>query len=320
MRSLPRHLALLSTVCLSAVLNAQTDNSVVDRIRDEGLNHSQVVQTLSYLSDVIGPRLTGSPSLKRANEWTRDQMTQWGLSNAHLEKWGPFGRGWQLDRFSAQVISPQDIPLIAYPKAWSPAVHGVADVVLVDVTDLAGLEKFKGKLKGKIVLSGGERPIPARFTAQGTRYTDEQLLAMTQPQAPRPRGNGGGGPQGNPNAANARAQAALAGEKLRFYMQEGVLAVLDESRGDDGTIYVQSAAVPPPVPAPAAATTGAPAGAPAAPPRRGPSVWDASAPKTLPQITVAGEHYNRMVRMINQGVHLGKRVAGQHPLGEPLYG
>jgi carboxypeptidase Q len=95
-------------------------NDPIARIRDEGLNHSQVMQTLSYLTDVIGPRLTGSPNLKRANEWTRDRLTSWGLTNAHLEPWGPFGRGWTLKRFSTQVIEPQAIPLIAAPKAWSP--------------------------------------------------------------------------------------------------------------------------------------------------------------------------------------------------------
>src|SRR6266496_3571480 len=99
-------------------------NDPIARIRDEGLNHSQVMQTLTHLTEVIGPRLTGSPNLKRANEWTRDKMTSWGLTNAHLEAWGPFGRGWSLKRFSVQVVEPQDIPLIAYPKAWSPSTNG----------------------------------------------------------------------------------------------------------------------------------------------------------------------------------------------------
>src|ERR1043166_3074237 len=75
----------------------------IDKIVTEGRDHSQVMQTLSYLSDVIGPRLTGSPGLKRANEWTRDKLTEWGLENAHLEAWGPFGRGWTLKRFYAMV-------------------------------------------------------------------------------------------------------------------------------------------------------------------------------------------------------------------------
>ena len=86
------------------------------------MNRSEVMKTLGYLSDVIGPRLTASPNMKRANEWTRNQLTTWGLQNAHLEAWGPFGRGWSLKRFSAQVVEPQGIPLIAYPKAWSPSV------------------------------------------------------------------------------------------------------------------------------------------------------------------------------------------------------
>src|SRR5919106_1404193 len=102
---------------------APDSNDPIQRIKEEGLKRSQVMQTLSYLSDVIGPRLTASPGMKRANEWTRDQLTKWGLQNAHLESFGPFGRGWTLKRFSAQVSEPLTIPLIAYPKAWSPGTN-----------------------------------------------------------------------------------------------------------------------------------------------------------------------------------------------------
>ena len=100
---------LLLLIVSPATLLAQTTqpqpdpNDPIARIKDEGLNRSQVMQTLSYLSDVIGPRLTASPGMKRANDWTRDQLTKWGLQNAHLESWGPFGRGWTLKKFSAQV-------------------------------------------------------------------------------------------------------------------------------------------------------------------------------------------------------------------------
>src|ERR1041385_1707961 len=130
-------------------------NDPIAKIRDEGLNRSQVMQTLSYLSDVIGPRLTASPGMKRANEWTRDTLAKWGLQNAHLEAWGPFGRGWSLKRFSAQVTDPLDFPLIAYPKAWSPGTNGpvTADVVYFDAKDEADMVRFKGQLKGKIVLT-----------------------------------------------------------------------------------------------------------------------------------------------------------------------
>src|SRR5207253_312459 len=120
---------------------APDPNDPIVRIRDEGMNRSQVMQTLSYLSDVIGPRLTASPNMKRACNWTRDTLGKWGLQNAHLEPWGPFGRGWSLKRFSAQVIEPQDIPLIAYPKAWSPATNGAVtcDVVVVGANTEAEL-------------------------------------------------------------------------------------------------------------------------------------------------------------------------------------
>ena len=113
----------LMSLLLTPVL-AQTREDAVARIKDEGMNRSQVMQTLGYLSDVIGPRLTASPNMKRANEWTREKLTEWGLQNAHLESWGPFGRGWSLERFSAQIVAPQNIPLIAFPKAWSPGLRG----------------------------------------------------------------------------------------------------------------------------------------------------------------------------------------------------
>ena len=125
--------------------------------------------TLSYLTDVIGPRLTGSPNMKRANEWTRDRMAAWGLSNAHLEAWGPFGRGWTLKRFSAQVIEPQCIPVIAYPKAWSPGTEGtvVAPVVYFDAKSEADFARFKGKIKGAIVLTAPVREVAGALRVAG---------------------------------------------------------------------------------------------------------------------------------------------------------
>src|SRR3989440_10899614 len=136
-------------------------NDPIAKIRDEGLNRSQAIQTLSYLSDVIGPRLTASPGMKRANNWTRETLEKWGIQNAHLEAWGPFGRGWSLKRFSAQIVDPLNIPLIAYPKAWSPATNGAitGDVVYIDAKTEADLDKYKGKLKGAIVLTQTPREL-----------------------------------------------------------------------------------------------------------------------------------------------------------------
>ena len=139
-------LGLLSLAFTTAL--AQSNDEAISKIKDEGMNRSQVMQTLSYLSDVIGPRLTASPNMKRANEWTREKLTEWGLQNGHLEAWGPFGKGWSLEKFSAQVVSPQNIPLIAFPKAWSPGVKGTVtgEVIYLDAKNNADLEKYKGKL------------------------------------------------------------------------------------------------------------------------------------------------------------------------------
>ena len=268
---------------------ARDPNDPIERIKDEGMNHSQVMQTLSYLTDVIGPRLTASPNMKRANEWTRDQLTKWGLQNAHLEAWGPFGRGWSLKRFSAQVIEPQDIPLIAYPKAWSPGTTGVltADVVYCDAQNEADLAKFKGKLDGKIVLTAPMREVPARFDPLGRRMNEKDLLTLAD--APEPRAGGGRGNfQGNPAF---RAAAQFGGAKLRFFQAEGAAMLIDPSRGDGGTIFVQSASVPPPAPDPNATT---PAARPIPP-------YDKSAPKITPQLVLAVEQYNRLVRMLQAG-------------------
>ncbi|MCA1578773.1 MAG: M20/M25/M40 family metallo-hydrolase [Acidobacteria bacterium] len=278
----------ISPALLLAQTPAQTPapdpNDPITRIKDEGMKRSQVMQTLSYLSDVIGPRLTNSPGMKRANEWTRDQLTKWGLQNAHLEAWGPFGRGWSLQRFSAQVTSPVAIPLIAYPKAWSPSLAAplTADVVYVEARTEADLEKYKGQLKGKIVLTAPTREVPAHFDSQGTRLTEKDLLALADAPEPRPAGGGRSG--------NAFRTAQLfTNAKMRFFDQEGAAVLVDPSRGDGGTIFVQSAAAVPPAPAPNATTQ----------PRGTPS-YDKNA-KVIPQLVLAIEHYNRIVRMSQAG-------------------
>jgi len=261
-------------------------NDPVVKIRDEGLNRSQVMQTLSYLSDVIGPRLTASPGMKRANEWTRDTMTKWGLQNAHLEAWGPFGRGWTLKRFSAQVTEPLAVPLIAYPKAWSPGTNGPisADVVYFDPKDEADLARFKGQLKGKIVLTAAMREVKAHFETQGTRRDEKNLLTLAN--APMPRAGGGRGGFGGGNQTAAQFNA----KKNQFLFDEGAALLVDAGRGDGGTIFVQSATVPNPY-TPNAFGPNAP---------RQTRPYDKDA-KMVPQMSVAVEHYNRIVRMIQAG-------------------
>jgi carboxypeptidase Q len=271
---------------------AQDASDPIARIKDEGMKRSQVMKTLEYLTDVIGPRLTASPGMLRANEWTRDQLKSWGLENAQLEAWGPFGRGWTLKRFSAQITEPQAIPLIAYPKAWSPGTGGPlnAQVIYLDVKDEAGLEKYRGRLKGAIVLMSAPREIKASFEPLGERMTEKDLLKLAD--APDPAANPRRRP---PQTPEQRATAQLNARKLQFAQEEGAALLVDTSRGDGGTLFVQSASVPQPYLENSFD-----------PKRIQP--WDKSAPKIPPQIVVSGEQYNRMVRMLNQGVALKMNV------------
>ena len=265
---------------------ARDPNDPIERIKDEGLNRSQVMQTLSYLSDVIGPRLTASPGMKRANEWTRDQLTKFGLQNAHLEAWGPFGRGWTLKRFSAQVSEPLNIPLIAYPKAWSPSIPGTlnAPVVYVDAKVETELQQFKGKLKGAIVLTSAMREVKAHFEPLGTRRDEKDLLALAD--APEPTRGGGR------RSPALRAAQLFSMQKYLFFRDEGAAVLVDPSRaGDGGTIFVQSATVPQPVTIDSFG--------PNAP--RLIQSYDKSARRVTPQIVLAVEQYNRIIRMIQAG-------------------
>src|SRR5260221_9011032 len=175
-------IALTMTVAAGLPLAAQwtaadkPDLDAIYKIKDEGLQRSKVMETASYLTDVYGPRLTGSPETAEAAEWTTKTMTSWGLSNVHLEKW-PFGRGWRNERFAAMALTPRAYPLIAYPKAWTPGTNGPAtgEAVIALINEEKDFDAFRGKLRGKYVLSVPMRDVPAHFDADGRRYTDAQL-------------------------------------------------------------------------------------------------------------------------------------------------
>src|SRR5499426_2097594 len=263
----------------------KVDQEMMKKIREEGMQRSQVMDTLSWLTDVHGPRLTNSPQYRRASEWAKGKLTEWGLQNASLEAWGPFGRGWSLEGFSANIVKPDFIPLIAYPKAWSPSTNGVVrdPVVYLDAKKPEDLEKYKGKLKGAIVLVSPPREVQAHFKPQGTRATDEELLAMANAEPPSPGGGGFRRGGGNPEQ---RAAAELMSKKWQMVYDEGAAVALDMGRGDGGTIFVQSVSMP----APADASFD-----------RRPRPWAPDA-KLIPQASLAAEHYNRIVRMVTKGV------------------
>jgi hypothetical protein len=153
------------------------DLAMYQRIRDEGLNHSHVMEYATALMDGIGPRLTGSPNLKKANEWTRDTLTKIGLENAHLEDWGEFGLGWQQLNTWARMVTPDTAVLIVQATPWSAATPGpvTGDVVFVNIQTEKDFDQYKGKLAGKIVLFGAMRAVPPVDKALSSRYNDKDL-------------------------------------------------------------------------------------------------------------------------------------------------
>ena len=154
------------------------DLNMYQQIREEGFHHPHIMEYASGLFDGIGPRLTGSPNMKRANEWTREQLTAMGCSNAHLEDWGEFGMGWQQRNTWIRMVSPDTAVFIAQATPWSPSTNGpiTAPVVAVVAKEEKDLDQYKGKLAGKIVLLG-KLPTPGKDDVPlSTRYDDKALV------------------------------------------------------------------------------------------------------------------------------------------------
>ncbi len=172
-------LALLGLLMPSLLWAAKPDPELINAIRDQGFNHSQVMQTLQHLTDRIGPRLTNSPQMREANRWTVAQLKDWGLSNAHLEAY-EFGRGWTYDKASIDLLSPRKTSLMGIPLAWTPATPGVveAEVVYLDAVTEAELQKYRGKLQGKVVMLNEPTDAEEPHREISKRYSAAELAEM----------------------------------------------------------------------------------------------------------------------------------------------
>ena len=305
-------LALLTAASVMALVGAQTekpDDATLGRIRDEGLSRSQVMDHISWLTDVYGPRLTGSPAMQQARQWAMKKFTAWGLANVHQEEWA-FGKGWALVRFSASLVEPQLQPLIAYPHSWSSSTKGVvtAEVIRVQIATEADFATYHGTLAGRIVLTQPARPVRMLEGPIILKMTDQDLAEAATTPIPAARGGGRGVSAGSgrtsrggaDDAATAAedetaggrggAQAAFRQKVDAFYAAEGVVATFDrgsdadtaaggsdltwrQQRPDGGTIFPT-----------------------------GGGARDASAGKAVPAVTLAVEHYNRMVRILDKGL------------------
>ena len=150
-------LVLFTLVFVNVALpQERVDERLLAQIKTEGFQNSKALDTLAYLTDVFGARLTGSPKQKEAQAWARDTMTGWGLANAHLEPWGTFPSSWNIERFSAEMIAPTYDRLSVYPLAWSPSTDGTISgaPTIVNIRTKADFDKYRGKLKGAIVFRG----------------------------------------------------------------------------------------------------------------------------------------------------------------------
>jgi carboxypeptidase Q len=265
--------------------NEPIDSAAIAKIKAEGFTRSKLMTNLSMLTDVYGPRLSNSPNHKKAAEYAKATLESYGVQNVHIDYWGEeFGRGWELKKFSLQSIDPVAAPIIAHPKAWSPGIKGTASVeaVYLAVTSEADLAKFKGKLKDKIILFGALVAVKPGFVSDAKRFNDSTLLRMAN------AGEASEGDRGGFRGGN-REEQKLIYAKWDFCMKEGAIAVLEPSpsaRLEDGTMLVGAATIPYPPDAPMATRVRA---------------QSASAPKILPQIIVADEHYNKLVRQIQAG-------------------
>ena len=269
---------------IAAAAQEKIDTAMVARIRAEGLQRSQVMETLGWLTDVYGPRLTGSPGFEEAGMWAVKRLSTWNLSNVHLERWA-FGKGWALERFSAQMIAPRVQPLIGLPKAWSTGTKGrvTADVVLATIESPADFDRYRGKLKGKIVLTQPARAVRMLDGRVVLRYGEKEIKEAMTPPETRAASTPARATAGRDSAQ--RAQRAVA----TFLKEEGVVAAFDRGsdadssaggsdlswytqRTDGGTIFVTSGS------------------------------RDTAMMNAVPSITLAVEHYNRMVRILEKGV------------------
>jgi carboxypeptidase Q len=209
------------------------DTAMIKRIREEGLNHSQVSQIAHYLTDVAGSRLTNSSGYRRAGNWVVGTLQKWGLDNTKLEPWGDFGYGWDVDKSTLALKSPYYEPIIAYPSPWCGSTNGTVttDVFLLEKNDSLYIEKNADLIKGKIVLLGTrDTLLPGDFKPDATRYTDSELVKLADTYMI---------PSGALKMFMPIIKKMISERKL--LMQKGAAGILSVSfggNGRDGTVFV----------------------------------------------------------------------------------
>lgn len=274
--------ALLACLILPAVAAyAETarepvDLQVVTAIREEGFNHSKLMSNLSYLTEVIGPRLTASPQMRMAANWAIETFKSEGLANVHVEPF-EFGRGWTYGRVAVDMVSPQEMPLIALPQAWSPGTHGPVkgEVIEALIKSEADFARYRGKLKGKIVFLDERGDILEPKQGMSHRYSDADLKDLKNFVIPD-----GQAPEWKAKFIQDRK---FLGPLMDFLSSEGALATVEESDRGNSLVRVM-----------------------------GYTYLPGDTPK-IPRLVMAVEHYNHVLRLVESGrpVTLELDVAAQ---------
>ena len=239
-------LGLFLFITLSVFAQEKLDITTINKIKEEGSKNSKVMDIAFHLTDANGPRLAGSPGYTKAANWAKTELTKWGLVNSNLEPWGEFGKGWELQKSYVALTAPYYKPMIAYPKTWTKGTKGLqsGEIIIIEAKDSAELEKYKGKLKNKIVLLYRNDTLRQTFTADAKRFTDEDLDKMANAKPQQSRGQG----QGTDTAQQrrmrefqrSRGAGSVASKLKELAEKEGAIAIVSSSpRGHDGTLFVQ---------------------------------------------------------------------------------
>jgi hypothetical protein len=235
-------LAIFALLLLQSLSMAQDTNDLdmIGRIRKEGTDNSKVMYIAEHLTDISGPRLTGSPGFMRAANWAKDQLTQWGLSNAQLEPWGEFGKGWEQERCYVAMTAPYYQPIVAIPRAWTKGTPGKkelkGEVMLIRALDTTDLLKYADQLKGRIVMVYSPAVMKPSFEPDGARYADSSLEKMQNAEL-RPPQQRQQQAQQSPQFTRMMLQRRIS----QMILKENPALILTMSAiGNDGTVFVAS--------------------------------------------------------------------------------
>ena len=281
-----RNVIVFALVFLSAVFAAAQEQEKVDlammhRIRAEEINNSKVMETVHQLTDRYGPRLTNSKQFRAAGDWAVKQLNEWGMSNVHLEKWDAGFPGWQYTYYNGAMVEPTYQPIIGVPVAWTAGTNGPVTgmAVLAVVQTQADMDKWKGKLAGKIVLTVPRPELTFPTNPLARRYTPDELTELATELIPAGSGRGGrggAGGRGRGGAATANmtpeeARAFLERQRNFFKNEKALLTLTSSTRGESGTLF-------------------------------GGGAQNRTGKTNLPQVAITAEHYNRIARLLEHDV------------------